>query len=368
MRLLFINEKLGYTGTSSYTLDLAVALRKGGDEIRISTTGGDLREAFKDLGIETYFVKFNPFSWWKLIQFLRDYQPELVHIQNLRSSAFGRKIAKKLRIPYVVTVHRAPHAAAPRLEDPLLAGVIAVNEVIREALVNNQGVPKSIIRVIHRGVDTEVLAPERAPAAGQGSAPGTGMIPVVGSVGSITRVKGHHVFLRAARRVLDQGVEAMFAIVGEGEDEPYLRKIVKELGLEYNVTFSPHIPSRRELYRTFDIVVVPTLRGGVGSTALEAMSMGKPVIATAVGEMLHIVQDGKTGLLVSEGDEAALASRILELLARPDLRNSLGEDARLYVVENFSLTPMVKATREFYEEVRGRIEERELEPAGPARA
>jgi glycosyltransferase involved in cell wall biosynthesis len=196
-------------------------------------------------------------------------------------------------------------------------------------------------------VNVDLLVPERdrktSGAAGD-------LIPVVGSVGRLTRVKGHHVFLRAARSVLDMGIEAMFAIVGEGEEEKSLRGLVKDLRLQYNVTFSPHIPNRPELYRVFDIVVVPTLRGGMGSTALEAMSMGKPVIASKVGEILHIIQDGKTGLLVPEGDADVLARRISELISHPALSKALGNEARAYVVDNFSLAPMVKSTREFYAE------------------
>lgn len=347
MRLLFINERLNFAGTSSYTLDLACALKKAGDEVRVCALGGDLRRVFTELGIESYLVRFNPFSFRQLLEFLREFDPDLIHFQNLRSAPFGLRLVRKLKIPYLVTVHRAPDETSPRVEGPLLAGVIAANEIIREALVNHLRIPKTLIRVIHRGVDTLALSPELAGLP----SPERGWIPVVGSVGNLTRVKGHHVFLRAARQVLDSGVEAMFALVGEGEDEPYLRRLTRELGLESHVTFSPHIASRRELYRTFDVVVVPTLRGGVGSTALEVMSMAKPVVASAVGELLHIIQDGKTGLLTPEGDAESLAGRIRELLVDADLRRSLGEAARAYIVDNFALEPMVKSTRELYEEV-----------------
>lgn len=354
MRLLFINQKLSYAGTSSYTLDLAVALREMGAAIQVVSRGGPLRSVFVGLGFESYQIKFNPLSFRKFLQFLREFNPELIHVQNQRSAHLGQKISRKLRVPHVVTVHRTPDPSSPQLMDPLLVGIIATNEVIRESLVNDRGIPKSLIRVIHRGVDTEFLAPDSRTSD-------PALIPVVGLVGRLARVKGQHVFLQAARRVLDLGIDAMFAIVGEGEEEHPLRKLVKTLGLEYNVTFSPHIPDRRELYRIFDMVVVPTLRAGVGSCALEAMSMGKPVIASAVGELLHIIEDGKTGLLVPEGDEEALAAGMVELLRNPDLSRSLGSQARDRITGMFSLTPMVKSTQQFYEEVRGDLEERGFE-------
>jgi len=357
VRLLFANERVVYAGTSTYSLDLAVALKKTGHEVQVCTTGGDLRQVFADCEIETYLARPNLLSYWKLLEFLRDYDPDLIHIQNRQSALFGQKLSRRLRVPHVITVHRLPAAPKPRLSHPRLAGIIAANEVIREYLVNDQGLPKSLIRVIPRGVDTEALVPDPdMPTVG----PSEDLIPVLGSVGSLTTVKGHHVFIKAARRVLDRGIECMFAIVGEGEEEQPLRRLVKELRLESRVTFSPHMPNRRELYRTFDIVVVPTLRGGVGSTVLEAMAMGKPIIASAVGEILHILQEGKTGLLVPEGNAEALATRIVELLEKPDLARSLGKEARASAVEHFALSAMVEATRQFYEEVLTRVGRRGL--------
>ena len=363
MRLLFVNQQLSYTSTSSYTLDLALALRRQGHEVQICTKGGDLRRVFSEYGIETYLVRFNILSFLKLLEFLRDYQPDVIHIQNNRSIRFGQRIARSLGVPYVVTVHRVAPEGAPRIAHNLLGGVIAANEVIRESLVNSQGIPKSLIRVIHHGIDVDALSPERDR---RGAGPGHELIPVVGSVGRLSRVKGHHIFLEAASRLAERGIEALFAIVGEGEEEKSLRRLTRKLGLEKQVTFSPHIPNRRELYRIFDVVVVPTLRGGVGLTALEAMSMGKPVIASSVGEILHVIEDEKTGFLIPEGDVNELARRMEQLLGNPALAKQVGQRARDYVVENFALAPMVKATRQFYEEVLWRARDRSLIEAGTA--
>lgn len=357
MRLLFMNERLGYAGTSSYTLDLALALKRDRHDVQICTTGGPLRDVFGRFGIETYLVKFNLLSMRTLLEFLREYDPHLIHIQNRQSTVFGRKISRKLGVPHIVTVHRLPESPSPRLNDPLLAGVIAVNEVIRESLVNNLGVPKSLVRVIPRGVNVDVFAPETGRDPGDRPPSGRAYLPVLGSVGRLSRIKGHDVFIRAARKVLDSGIEAMFAIVGDGEDGSRLWRLVKELRLEKSVMFSAHIPDRRELYRLFDIVVVPTLRGGVGSTVLEAMAAGKPVIASAVGEVLHIVQDGKTGLLVPQGDVGALAARMADLISRPDLSADLARAARGHAVEHFALSPMLQATLGFYAEVHDRLGE-----------
>ena len=133
-------------------------------------------------------------------------------------------------------------------------------------------------------------------------------LPVVGCIGQLSEEKGQHLLIKAAKLVLDQGVQAHFAIVGDGETASSLHDLVRELGLELNVTFSPHISGRQALYGLFDIVAMPVLKGGVGVTAIESMAMGRPLITSGLGEMLHLVKDGETGLLFPEGDVEALAA------------------------------------------------------------
>lgn len=353
MRLLFANKKLDYASATTYSLDLAQLLIAAGDQVQLCTAGGPLSSSFRSRGIETYLAKFNYFSYRKLLQYLRDFSPDLIHVQNQRSALFGQKLSARLGVPHVVTVHRSPKERMAPLAHPMLAGIVAVNEVIREDLVNNQAIPKSLIRVVKHGVNVNNLQPE----AVEPSRDGNERIPVVGAVGRLARIKGHHVLLSAARKLLDAGTEIMFMLVGEGDEEPGLRRLARDLQLERHVTFSPHIPNRRDLYRICDIVVVPTLRGGVGTTVLEAMAMGKPVVASAVGEVMHILRHEETGLLVPESDATALADGIARLVREPLLAARLAAAGREHVCENFALESMIKGTREFYQDVLVRLVE-----------
>jgi len=354
MRVLLLNERLDYSNAASYAFDLAGALVERDECVEVCTVGGELVPQFRARGIETHVVKWNLLTFRALLGFLREFDPQLVHIQSLRSIAFGQRIARRLAKPYVVTAHSRPGPTAPFLDDPLLCGVIVTNEVTREALVNQLRAPKSRVRVIKRGIDLRRFRPSAEPTW----TPESGRLPVIGSIGSLTPGKGHRVLIDAARRVLDAGVEAHFAIVGEGDDEPALRRRVRELDLVRHLTFSSHIPGERRLYDIFDIVAIPVLKTGVGVTAIEAMAMQKPLITSGVGEMLHLVQDGETGLLVPEGNADRLAERIIELLREPSRLGELGRRAREWVEKEFALAPMVDATIDFYTECLGGIEER----------
>jgi len=355
MNLLFVSQRLGYQSTTTYSYELARALMQRGHRVKLCTTGGELRDWFHHAGIEILPVKFNYFSFKRLIRFLSEYHPDLIHIQNLRSLPLGQRVSERLRRPHLVTVHHVPGGRSAELPHFLLTAVIAVNEDIRESLVNDLRISKELIRVIPPGINLERFV-SREPSITASE----DRLPVVGTVGRLDPLKGFHYFLSAARKVLDQGWEAMFVIVGEGEEEHHLRQKVKELKIEKYVTFAPPMPDIVDLYRGFDVVVVPTQRGGVGLTALEAMALAKPVVASKVGEMLHVVVDGRTGFLVPEGDSDQLAASIMRLLESPELAAELGRAARRRVEDLYSLPPMVGATEALYREI---IDEAETDTA-----
>ncbi len=361
MNILFVNRRLGYQSTTTYTYELARALSARGHKLKLSTMGGDLREWFHHGGVDLLTVKFNYFSFRRLMKFLAEFDPDLIHIQNLRSLPLGHRLSERLQRPHLVTIHHVPEvdSIATQLPHWLLTGVIAANEDIRESLVNDHRISKELIRVIPPGINLDRFVPGPTPAppptgSSRGLTPGR--LPVVGTIGRLDPLKGFHYFLNAVRKVVDRGWEAMFVIVGEGEEERFLRQEAKELRIEKRVTFAPPLPDIVDLYRTFDMVVVPTQRGGVGLTALEAMAMAKPVVASAVGEMLNIVVDEKTGFLVPEGDVNGLADRIVRLLENPQLAIEQGKAGRRRVEEFYSLPPMVGATEALYREIMDEIE------------
>ncbi len=346
MNLLFVNQKLGYQSTTTYSFELASALIARGHKLRLCTTGGDLREWFHQGGVETFTVKFNYFSFRRLMKYLEEFNPDLIHVQNLRSLPLGHRLSERLHRPHLVTVHHVPGGLAAELPHFLLEQVIAVNEDIRESLVNDHHISKDLIRVIPPGINMERFVADGVPLPRPAD-----RLPVVGSIGRLDPLKGFHFFLAAARKILDRGFEAMFVIVGEGEEERELRQKVKELRIEKYVTFAPPMPDIVDLYRSFDVVVVPTQRGGVGLTVLEAMAMAKPVVASSVGEVCQVMADGKTGLLVPEGDTDQLATAVLRFLEDPAMAAEMGRAARRRIEELYSLASMVGATEALYREI-----------------
>ncbi|MCI0419108.1 MAG: glycosyltransferase family 4 protein [Acidobacteria bacterium] len=170
-------------------------------------------------------------------------------------------------------------------------------------------------------------------------------VVVFGIIGRITPFKGQRQFVEAGAIVLQQSHPACFCVIGspatgDRGDRSYLEEIqiwVRTARLESSVFFVPYQCEVEQCYALLDVVVLASQGPeGLGLTALEAMSLGKAIIAPATGGIPEMLEDQKTALLASEASPAALADRMFELIRDPDKRRRLGENARRIAQERFS--------------------------------
>jgi glycosyltransferase involved in cell wall biosynthesis len=144
--------------------------------------------------------------------------------------------------------------------------------------------------------------------------------------------------------------------VGEGPEEPQLRRLTRELDLVKHVTYAHlNVPHERLLEDAAVYVQTPREQG-FGAAVLEAMAWGLPVVATSVGGLIPLVREGVTGYLIKPGDHEGLAERILEILQDDATRLKFGENARLWVGERFSYRQMIEHTAAAYATVLGEHE------------
>ena len=144
---------------------------------------------------------------------------------------------------------------------------------------------------------------------------------------------------------------AHFIFAGPGELEGELRAYVAANHLNSNVSFLGDYAGIPELLAALDIVVLPSTSESLPNVVLEAMSAGRPVVSSAVGGCVELIQHNRTGMLVPAGDPAALAEKILLLLDRPDLRIQLGYAARKHAEREFNFTEAVKKLELVYDEL-----------------
>ena len=201
-------------------------------------------------------------------------------------------------------------------------------------------------RVIGHAVDGASLAPS-GPAAGPPEPAGG---PVVSIVARLQAVKAHRVFLESARKVLRKRPDARFWIAGDGELRGKLETLTSQLGLTSAVSFLGYRNDIPNVLASSDVVVCASSYESFCRAAFEALALGRPVVATSVGGLPEILRDGETGVLVPPGDPESMAAAILRLLGDRELAHRLGEAARKFVRERYTVEAQASAMAALYRE------------------
>jgi glycosyltransferase involved in cell wall biosynthesis len=183
-------------------------------------------------------------------------------------------------------------------------------------------------------------------------------------VGRLELEKGHPTLLEAWPLVLAQVPKAYLVIVGEGSRLDALHQIAREQGIERHVIFTGRRDDIPAVTAAFDIAVLPSYREAQGLTILEAMALSRPVVASAVGGIPEMIEDGVTGLLVPPHDPPALAAAIVRLLRDHQLADMVARAGHDLVHDRFCIQLMVNAVQELYDE--GARAVRPHEMAAPA--
>lgn len=243
-----------------------------------------------------------------------------------------------------------------RLHAPLIERYITVSRHLRDYLVTRVGIKPARIAHICNGVDTERFFPgahkERAwlPAELRDE-----RLVLIGTVGRIQRVKDQTTLLQAFAQLVaaqpDLKPVVRLVVAGDGPLLDELKVEAQSLNIAELTWFTGALHNVPELLRALDVFVLPSLNEGISNTILEALASGLPVIASAAGGNVELVQDGTCGRLFTPRDVAAL-SQLLRIYANDaPLRNAHGIAARQHAVANFSLANMLARYQQTYDDV-----------------
>ncbi|MEW6100988.1 MAG: glycosyltransferase family 4 protein [Candidatus Omnitrophota bacterium] len=374
VKVLFIHTLPVVSGSGLHALTTMQGLKYKGYEVEFACApGGPLNEEVIKSGITfrpiKHFVhEINVFSdlaaLFELIALMRKHKYDIVHSHNSKAGFLSRLAAKIAQVPIIIhSIHgfafheyeKPPRRALFILLEKLAAHfadmLIAVSTPLMEwGLRLGIGEAKKY-RVIYSGIEIERFKINTDPA---GKRAELGLHPddlVVGLCAKLWEGKGHEVLLEAAPMIIKEAPCVKFLFVGEGELRPKLEKIVLTHGLKDYVIFTGFRSDIPEITAVFDIAVLASFFEGLGRVILEAMVMGKPVVATSVGGIPELVKDGKNGFLVPVADCKALAEAIACLLKDKSLRLSMGEAGRKMVDEKFSAERTTAEIEEIYQEL-----------------
>jgi 1,4-alpha-glucan branching enzyme len=250
---------------------------------------------------------------------------DVVHAHEWMTALAGANLAALLRKPLVVNVH-LPQSSAfnAAIENVGLAHadlVIVNSEAVRDELLSRRGVRLAEVAVVPNGVDTVLFRPRRRERRDPGR---------VLFAGRLAPQKGVDVLLRAFEVVLRRRPDASLRVLGDGDQELYLRRFARYLGVARRVEFCGWCTDADlvENYRSAAVVAVPSRYEPFGLVAVEAMACGVPVVASRVGGVATVVEDGVSGYLVEPANYLELAQRIVALLVDEAGRAAMGRAAR----------------------------------------
>ena len=296
----------------------------------------------------------------RILRFIKQHSFDIVHTHSSKAGFLGRIAARLAHVPAVVhtphvfafqmDVHPFVRSSYRRLEKlvaPFTSRFICVCADEKEAAVRAGLAPADRFTVITNGVGTPDAGASALPTE-LNIEPGT---IVIGTIGRLTRQKGHQYLVRAAKQVIDKSPEARFLIVGTGELKTELALLIDALSLQDKVRIIDVNDGFASFYPVIDIFVSPSAWEGMPYALLDAMSHGNAIVATRVGGVPEAITDGETGVLAPPNRASALAEAITRLLGDTELRTRLGMNAKNAVAGNFSLGQMVKATEDLYRDL-----------------
>jgi len=292
----------------------------------------------------------------KLRNLLRKERISLVHLHNSGPFFSGTIAAKLAGVPVIIYTDHSrlfPDRKSTMITEKILSlfvqQVVAVSEVVKEDLIKFEGINREKILTIPNGAEESNSSSPLALGQKLRELKLDGAYPLIGSIARLVPQKGLEYLLEAGVKVKEEFPQAKFVIVGEGKLRPMLEKKATEIGFSSHVSFLGWRLDALEILPLFDIYVQPSLWEGLPMAILEAMAVGKPIVATKAGGIVEVLVDGENGLLVPPQNSQALAEGMITLLKNKFLSKQLGVAAQRSFRENFSVRRMVRNYEEVYE-------------------
>ncbi|MEB3282415.1 MAG: glycosyltransferase [Lyngbya sp.] len=368
LRVLHIIDKLSVDGSGIHgATKLLDWLTSYSDKDKFQFSVCSLRsvepagEIFEQNGIPIFFLgrhKFDPRTLFDLLKLIRREQPDILHLHGYGAANFGRIASLLTGIPNVVHEHAVLlnqpfyQTIIDGLLSPFTKTAIAVSSSVKDFMIEYRSISENCIEVIHNGVPLKSFQSlQEAENTNLEDLRRQFDIPedhtVVGIIGRLHPIKGHQYFLEAASKILKNHTNVTFLVVGEGELRESLEELAKSLGVTHAVKFTGYRQDVPSLLSLIDVVTIASLMEGCPLVLLEAMAAGCAVISTNTNGLKEAIAEGETGYLIPPEDSQALADKIAALLSDPDLCKSMGEQAKVRVLE-FDISATVKAIEKCY--------------------
>jgi glycosyltransferase involved in cell wall biosynthesis len=354
---LHIDTARSWRGGQNQVLVTVMGLRALGHRtLLVAHPGGELRRRARE-GLDLFPLapraEMDLAAAWRLSRIVKRLGPEIVHAHDphaVAMAALGLSMSTQPRKPPLVAARRVDFhlrgGALSRWKYRQVDCFICSSDAIRQMLLSD-GVPAARAVTVHEGIDLEHVA-AAPPASLHEDLWLPHHAPIVGNVAALVPHKGQRHLVEAAALVVRRVPDARFVIAGEGELRASLERQIKDRGLEKHVLLAGFRPDVLSVIKSFEIFVMSSVTEGLGTSLLDAMACGKPIVATRAGGIPEAVTDGETGFLVPPRDHEAMAAAIVRLLQDPALRARMGAAGLARAKTDFSAERMVRQTLGIY--------------------
>jgi len=333
--------------------------------IVLSFTPGPMVEQIEKLGIPVHIIEteqgFNWKIWGKVRSFFKEQEIDIVHAHGTRANSNVFWAAGKLNLPLIYTIHgwsfhQDQKYLIRRLRE--LSEKFLTSRATSNVCVSNSNRLDGIERfgmknstVIYNGISTEKFDPQ----GNYSNIRKEFNIPpdktLIGYIVRITVQKDPITLINAMKIVLDQTKDVMLLVVGEGDLKEKVIQMVNDSGLSSNVLFDNFRLDVPDILKAIDIYSLPSLWEGLPIGILEAMSMGKVIIASPIDGTKEIITNYENGILVPQQNPELLAKAILEVHGNKNLQMKLAKNAINTIHEKFTVNEMVKKIENHYKSI-----------------
>lgn len=380
LKILHIMARLNIGGTTPYIIQLIAQQRQMGDDSRlvcgvVGPQEGDMRYLADEKGVELTMLtslgrEISPIrdlqTLWQLWRVIRREQPDVVHTHTAKAGFVGRIAAWMARVPVIVhTFHGHVFAGyfsraktqvylwLERLCGLLTTKIIVLSANLKRELVEQYHIASAKkFEIVPLGFDLSAFAAlDHDDGLFRAKIGVPTDAPLAGIVGRLVPIKNHPMFLRAAALILKALPTAYFVLVGDGDQREALTALVAELGLQERVKFAGWITDLPPVYCALNVAVCSSINEGLPVNLIEAMASGVPVVATRVGGVPDLLEEGKLGAIVALDDDQALADQIVTALLQGNHSTQV-QTARQIALRRYSIEASAALTDQLYRNAR----------------
>jgi L-malate glycosyltransferase len=298
--------------------------------------------------------------FWKLVSYLRGKRIQILHAFDFYTSVFATPAGRLAGVPVVLASRRELanlrgvwQRQAIRLACRLATGVVVNSRAAARDLVEGHRGNAQRIGVIPNSIDLEQFRAVRTAEEVRKEFGIRRDAPLVGTLANLRSEKDLPTFLRAVRRVNSIFPDSRFLMIGDGPERTKLESLAQDLGLSSVVSFAGDRSDVPDLLAALDVFVLSSRTESFPNAVLEAMAMARAVVATRVGGVPELVEDGESGYLVPPGDAEAMAERIVQLLRDASLCDSMGWAGLERVEREFTTEQVKRKLEDFYDHLLG---------------